>query len=72
MNDQETAAHLREWVKHGGKGGLFAWPTDSCVYEQHIKFVDYRNANWTQERAQRQSFSDFVLEYADKLEDTHD
>ncbi len=71
MNDQETAAHLREWVKIG-KGGPFAWPTDSCGYEQHIKFVDYRNKYWTQERRLKESFFDFVLEYADKLEGTHD
>ena len=67
MTDTETAAHLRQWVKRGN--GPFAWPTDACGYEQHIKFVDYRNANWTKERSQRQSFDDFVLEYADKLDD---
>lgn len=63
MNNQETAAWLREWVREGHL--TFSWPTDGCGYEQHIKFVNHRNANW---HGAKQNFNQFVLDYADRLE----
>ena len=63
MNNEETAAHLRKWVKtiHG----LFAWPTDECGYDQHIKFVNHRNKNWA---GNPMTWNKFVMDYADALE----
>jgi hypothetical protein len=66
MTDRETAKHLREWVKK--PQSIFAWPTDGCGYKQHIKFVKYRNKYWTDERAEKDTFQQFVLEYADLLD----
>ena len=70
MTNKETVAHLREWVKHPPKS-IFAWPTDACGYDQHIKFVKYRNKYWFSMKdgvADWPNFNDFVLHYADKLE----
>ena len=70
MTDAETAAWMREWVR---KARLkppdpFSWPTDGCGYEQHIKFVDHRNAHWLARRDQTpDDFYRFVLAYADTL-----
>jgi hypothetical protein len=63
MADRDTAAHLREWVKKP-PAGAFAWATDACGYDQHIRFVKRRNANWRGEG----SFNDFILAYADLLD----
>lgn len=63
MTDQETAAHLRHWVTESH--GPFAWPTDACGYDQHIKFVEHRNANW--HGGTSAAFQQFVLDYADSL-----
>ncbi len=65
MNDAETAAHLRTYVAQGGHD-LFSWPTDACGYNQHIRFVKHRNANWPEYEGQ--SFDEFVLRYADSLD----
>lgn len=62
MTDAETAAYLREWVKQK-KGSVWSWPTDACGYDQHIKFVKHRNANW-----HGGDFDQFVLDYANQLE----
>ncbi len=62
MNDAETAAHLREWVKRKTHDS-FAWPTDVCGYEQHIRFVDHRNKNW-----HGGDWAQFVLDYAAALD----
>lgn len=60
MSDAETVAHLREWMS---KPSLpFSWPTDACGYEQHIRFVDWRN-----QRVGAGEAVD-VLFYADELE----
>lgn len=67
MDNKQTAKHLRNWVKRTDKG-LFCWPTDACGYEQHIKFVNYRNKFWTMAEAKRKTFNQFVLEYADMLD----
>ena len=60
MTDKETADHLREWVNKNN--GIFAWPTDACGYDQHMKFVKHRNQNWN-----GGDFNQFVLDYADSL-----
>ena len=71
MTDQETAAHLRSWVAKGGHG-QFAWPTDACGYDQHmkfvhhLKFVHHRNQHWYGEGVLR--FNLFVLDYADLID----
>ena len=62
MTNLETANYLRRWVKHeAGSHFPFAWPTDGCGYEQHVKFVGYRNTNWTEDRKSGQTFDEFVL-----------
>ena len=63
MNNKETAPYLRKWVKTAH--GHFAWPTDGCGYDQHIKFVCHRNENWDETI----SWEQFVLDYADSLDD---
>lgn len=63
MTDEETAAHLRAWCAEP-KHATFAWPTDACGYDQHIRFVKHRNANWAGEQ---KDFNAFVLAYADTL-----
>ena len=64
MNNQATAAEIRRWVAQGSKLN-FSWPTDGCGYEQHIAFVNHRNANW---RGDQGDFPAFCLAYADALE----
>jgi hypothetical protein len=66
ISDEETAKRIREYYDgHPNGRGLFSWPTDSCGYEQHMKFVDHRNNNWDPNKYA--TFRDFALEYADKL-----
>ena len=61
MTNQETKDHLFRWCE---KPNLmpFAWPTDACGYDQHIKFVEHRNKNWY--GGSSQEFIIFVKEYA--------
>ena len=73
MTDKQVVSHLREWVKHSY--GPFAWPTDACGYEQHIRFVRFRNARINGDSPENLKtttggfdLSAIVLEYADKLE----
>jgi hypothetical protein len=66
MTNTETAALIRRWVSQ--PRGLWGWPTDRCGYEQHVRFVKYRNEHWTLERQQVQRFDSFCLEYASALE----
>ena len=63
MNDIETANHLIQWAKE--HHGPFSWPTDACGYEQHIKFVEHKNKNYT--GLTEKEFNDFVFEYAKQL-----
>jgi hypothetical protein len=58
VTDAEVIAHLRAWKP----SGAFAWATDACGYEQHIRFVIWRN-----ERRRAGDDVD-VLVYADLLE----
>lgn len=41
MTNKQVVKHLRNYVKT--TRGIFSWPTDVCGYDQHIKFVKYRN-----------------------------
>ena len=61
MTTQETKEYLLRWCE---KPNLmpFAWPTDGCGYDQHIKFVKHRNKNWN--GGSPQEFIAFVKEYA--------
>ena len=62
MTDREVIKHLRNYVK--SNHGLFSWPTDACGYDQHIKFVKYRNKYFKGDI----DFNEFILGYVDKLE----
>ena len=72
MNDAETAIHLRAWAdaddEYYHQHSPFAWPTDACGYTQHVRFVKYRNTQWSSASESGISFSDFIRGYADKLE----
>ena len=74
MTDTETIAHLRQWVCNP-PGSPFGWPTDACGYEQHIRFVTYRNKALRESSPENlkawysvNDYAHFVLGYADKLE----
>lgn len=64
MTNQEVANRIRKYYKttHSHWG----WPTDGCEYKQHIRFVEYRNKNWT--GGTIEEFKRFALAYADSLE----
>lgn len=61
ITNKETKKYLLEWIKKKDKG-IWEWPTDGCGYEQHIKFVEYRNKNWI-----GGDFDRFVIDYANSL-----
>lgn len=63
MNNEETKEYLLEWCK--SEHGIWEWPTDACGYDQHIKFVEYRNENW--KGGTYKDFLNFVKRYAEKL-----
>jgi len=70
MTNAEAKAHLLKWVKQD----LFAWPTDGCGYDQHIRFVNHRNENWADyyERVggdEDETFRQFVVDYANSLKE---
>ncbi len=67
MTNRETREHLLRWCD---KPNLmpFAWPTDGCGYEQHIKFATHRNRNWNGKSTNE--FIEFVRQYALSLKDT--
>jgi len=66
MNDKETAEHLRKYVAE--EHGKFSWPTDACGYDQHIKFVHHRNANYDRiQKMTKEEWEQFVLDYANSL-----
>ena len=65
MTNKECAAQIRQWVATGPHPP-FSWVTDGCGYEQHLRFVKHRNAYWSG-RTQAE-FKQFVLDYADSLE----
>ena len=69
MNNKQTAQHLRNYANT--QHGTFSWPTDACGYEQHIKFVNHRNANYEAVQTMTQEeWKQFVLDYAASLEVT--
>lgn len=61
MNNQETKDYLLKWCEHPNLSP-FAWPTDACGYDQHIKFVTHRNKNWN--GGSTKEFIEFVRNYA--------
>jgi hypothetical protein len=61
MTDKETSHHIRNWLMTDQSGS--SWPTDGCGYNQHMKFVEYKNKNY-----KSGNFNEFVLEYAKMLE----
>ncbi len=65
MNNIETAEHILKWCETPYKHGIFAWPTDACGYDQHIKFVNHRNSNW--EGGSFEEWVEFVRAYARSL-----
>lgn len=65
MTNLEVAEHLRKWCE-APPTSPFSWPTDACGYDQHIKFVEHRNAHWTGRTTEE--FVQFVLAYAAQLE----
>jgi len=64
MTNKETAEHMRRFVTTNH--GPFAWATDACGYDQHIKFVKYRNEFWN--TSYPGDWKQFINEYTDKLE----
>ena len=64
MTNAETAAHLRAYVME--PHSVWSWPTDACGYDQHIRFVQHRNAHWR--GGTPQEWVHFVLAYADHLD----
>jgi hypothetical protein len=66
MTNKEVAAHFREWVKK--EHSNWSWPVDGCGYNQHVRFAQYRNENWKGEG----TFTQFLLDYADKIENEPD
>ena len=64
MTNQETANHIRNWFN--SPRSHWGWPTDGCGYDQHIKFVKYKNNYW--DNGGFEEFKIFALDYADKLE----
>lgn len=69
MTNKETAAHFRQWFEKSH--GPFAWPIDACGYNQHVRFVQYRNENWN-ESCPFADFKSFALDYASKIENDPD
>jgi hypothetical protein len=64
ISNIETAKRIRIWLQK--ERGLFSWPTDSCGYDQHIRFVEHRNKNW--QGGSIEEFRKFVSDYADHIE----
>ena len=62
MNDLETRrlilSQLDKPMSH------FGFVTDPCGYDQHVKFVEYRNTYWQGQC----KWADFLKEYADTLD----
>lgn len=64
MTNAQTKEHLLKWCDNPPTSH-FAWPTDACGYDQHIKFVEHRNKNWNEDY--QGDFIQFVREYARSL-----
>lgn len=74
MDDKQTKEHLLKWVSESHN--LFGWPTDACGYDQHIRFVNYRNDYWYDYYEKNKNinnnfkevFNNFVIEYVKLLD----
>jgi len=67
MTNKETAEHIRNYI---AGPTAFSWCTDGCGYDQHIRFVCFRNANWL--GGTEKEFREFELRYADMIENLED
>ena len=63
MRNAEKAANLRKYVTK--PHGVWSWPTDGCGYEQHKRFIKYRDTHW--HGGTPPEWIQFVLTYADHL-----
>lgn len=62
MNNEETADAIVAWAAKPRMP--FSWPTDTCGYEQHMRFVKHRNENFDKSDL---DFREFALQYAEAL-----
>jgi len=68
VTNAEAAKRIRAWCEKGS-ASAFSWPTDSCGYTQHLRFVKHRNASWPEYVTEAQpTFEQFALDYAARLE----
>lgn len=69
MSDAQVVAYLRAWAEDP-PADPFCWPTDACGTRQHLRYVHWRNANWSRFEAatDRTAGLALLLEYADRLE----
>jgi hypothetical protein len=67
MTNKETSKRILKWCQKSQDSWdlIFSWPTDGCGYNQHLRFVEYRNLNW--HGGTEKEFRDFVAGYAEKL-----
>ena len=65
--NKETAAHIRKFMQTRYKRGLWAWPTDGCGYDQHIKFVTALN-KWSSNTEDTETYEQMVERYCILLE----
>ena len=67
MTNKETSKRILKWCQksHDSWDLIFSWPTDGCGYNQHLRFVEYRNLNWN--GGTEKEFRNFVAGYAEKL-----
>jgi hypothetical protein len=74
--NQEVIEHLKNYIPSKSKN-IFSWATDGCSYEQHIRFVEYRNNHWDEyyndnitkyDNNHYDCFDQFILEYIKILE----
>lgn len=74
MTNHEAARRIRSWANDPEcLQDTFSWPTDSCSYEQHNKFVNYKNTQFAQYCSRTKTeglpaLRTFTLDYADYIE----
>ncbi len=62
MTDEETKTYLLQWCDDPNFAPL-EHPTDGCGYDQHMKFVEFKNKHWDVS----EDFVEFVRRYANTL-----
>lgn len=63
-SDGWVVAWLRRWPEESKQHGHFGWPTDTCGYEQHLRFLRW----YRLEGIEIGEPLNACLIYADKLE----